>query len=106
MVPGIQAANGEEDNMALDQQELKYRRIKGLNKIITDLRIQFREITALGVDIDQHMQEIFNNLDAVLLKLGYVPKVPYTGPERRNRDRPVLGNQCRIIRDGEHQNCG
>jgi hypothetical protein len=90
--------------MALDQQKLKYRRIKGLRKIITDLRIHFKEMAALGIDIDQHMHDIFNNLDLLLIKLGYVPKEPYTGPERRSRDRPVFRNQCRIIQNGENQN--
>ena len=86
--------------MALDQHELKQRRIKGLNKITTDLRNQFREIKALGIDVDQQMQEIHTNLDLILMKLGVVPKEPYTGPERRSKDRSALRNQCRIIEYG------
>ena len=76
--------------MALDQKELKLRRIKGLNKIRTDLRIQFKEIAELGIEIDEPMLEIYKNLDLILMKLGYVQKEPYTGPERRNTDRSAF----------------
>ena len=90
--------------MALDEKELKNRRIKGLNKIRTDLRIQFKEIVELGIDIDQPMLEIHKNLDLILIKLGYVQKEPYTGPERRDKDRSAFSNQCQIIQNGGRHN--
>jgi len=83
--------------MALFPNELAQRRIKGLNKIRNDLRIQFKEIAELGIDIEQPMLEIHRNLDEILIKLGYVQKEPYSGPERRKNIQTMEGSRCRII---------
>ena len=83
--------------MARVPQELTQRRIKGLNKIRNDLRIQFKEITELGIYIEQPMMEIHKNLDEILIRLGYVQKEPYSGLERRKNIQTMDGKRCRII---------